>query len=75
MLVSGAAMALPALDTRPPLGMGGFGAAGGAMIVQITVNPSPGMDEQALARAVAAELQRIEAQRAARVRSRFADMD
>lgn len=75
MLVSGASMALPALDTRPPLGMGGFGAAGGAMIVQITVNPSPGMDEQALARAVAAELQRIEAQRAARVRSRFADMD
>lgn len=76
MLVSGAAMAMPALDTRPPLGMGGGMMGGGApMIVQITINPSPGMDEQALARHVAAELEKIEARRAARGRSRLADRD
>ncbi|MEW6166049.1 MAG: phage tail tape measure protein [Pseudomonadota bacterium] len=73
--LSGAAMAMPTLDTRPPLGLGGGMMAGGPMIVQITINPSPGMDEQALARAVAAELQRVEAQRAARGRSRLADRD
>lgn len=72
VLVSGAAAALP-LDARAPVGMGG--AAGGPMIVQISVYPSPGMDEQALARAVAAELQRVEAQRAARGRGRLADRE
>jgi TP901 family phage tail tape measure protein len=74
--LSGAALAMPTLDTRPPLAMGGAGGmAGGPMIVQITINPSPGMNEQALAKAVAAELQKIEAQRAARGRSRLTDRD
>lgn len=75
MLIGGSALAMPALDTRGPLAMGGSAGGGSSMVVQITINPSPGMDEQALARAVAAELQRIESQRAARNRSRLSDRD
>ena len=49
------------LDTRPPISA----ASGGGLVmgdINITVNPAPGMDEQALARYVAAEVQRALAQ-------------
>ncbi|WP_251978573.1 phage tail tape measure protein [Salinicola avicenniae] len=66
------------LDTRPPI------AAPGGTTVQITigdinVNAAPGMDERALARYVAAEVQRAlaaaERESAARTRRNFYDND
>jgi TP901 family phage tail tape measure protein len=41
--------------------------------IQITINPTPGMDPQAIARAVAAELDKRERQQAARSRSSLHD--
>ncbi|MDL4863411.1 phage tail tape measure protein, partial [Halomonas elongata] len=68
-----------AIDNRPPLqaqGGGGITIQGG---INIEVNASPGMDEQALARYVRSEVQRAldEAQRdvAAQRRSSFYDID
>jgi hypothetical protein len=45
----------------------------GQTINYITINAAPGMDEQALARAVAAELDRRDRAKAARSRSRLSD--
>lgn len=50
-------------------------APGGNTTNQITINPAPGMDEKAVGRAVAAELDRRERQKAARVRSQLSDID
>ncbi|MDV6319581.1 phage tail tape measure protein [Chromohalobacter sp. HP20-39] len=68
----------PAIDTRPPL----QAQDGGSVTItmgDINVHPSPGMDEQALARYVRAEVERAlkEASRdaAARRRSSFHDID
>ena len=68
------------IDTRPPLSAT---SAGGGVIIQgginISVQPAPGMDEQALARYVASEVRRAldEASRdaSARQRSAFHDID
>ena len=43
--------------------------------VQIIVNAAPGMDEKALARAVAAEVQRLERAKRSRVLSAMSDID
>lgn len=79
VMIGGAAMAgeLPRIDSRPALSaMGAMASGSGApMIVNITINAAPGMNEAALARQVAAELQRIEAGRAARGRSRLRDSE
>jgi len=79
VLIGGSAMAgeLPRIDTRAALStMGAMASGGGApMIVNITINAAPGMNETAIARQVAAELQRIEASRAARGRSRLRDAE
>lgn len=78
VMIGGAAMAgeLPRIDTRAALSTAAATMGGGApMIVNITINAAPGMSETALARQVAAELQRIEASRAARGRSRLRDAE
>lgn len=79
VMIGGAAMAgeLPRIDSRPALSaMSAMASGSGApMIVNITINAAPGMNEAALARQVAAELQRIEAGRAARGRSRLRDSE
>ncbi len=65
------------IDGRPPLtaqAMAGGGAVGGSSY-QITINAAPGMNEQALARAVSAELDRRERAKRSRVLSTFADID
>lgn len=64
-----------AIDNRPPLsGAVGAGAGGaGAPIYNITINAAPGMNEQTLARLVAAELDRRDRELAARRRSRLSD--
>lgn len=78
VMIGGAAMAgdLPRIDTRAALSTAAATMGAGApMIVNITINAAPGMNETALARQVAAELQRIEANRAARGRSRLRDSE
>jgi TP901 family phage tail tape measure protein len=69
LLVAGGASAMPAI------GAPAARAGDSSLVVQITINGAPGMDEQTLARQVAAEIQRIEQQRAARARSRLRDFD
>jgi TP901 family phage tail tape measure protein len=65
------------IDTRPPLSApgGGAGQGGSGNSYSITIHAAPGMDEQALARAVTAELARRDRATAARSRSRLADRD
>src|SRR5450830_864883 len=69
-----AGMPAMAFDTRPALAPGG----GGGVVVQgdtitITIQAAPGMDEQAIARAVEAVLDRREREKAARFRSSLYD--
>ena len=66
------------MDTRPPLAMPAAQAAqpaAGGGTYNITINAAPGMDEKALARAVAAEVQRIERAKRSRVLSAMSDID
>jgi hypothetical protein len=71
------ATAMPALsfDTRPPIAPR---AAGTGMVIQgdtiqITVQTLPGMDEQAIARAVMLAMEERDRQKAARMRSSLSD--
>ncbi|WP_338616478.1 phage tail protein [Pigmentiphaga sp. CHJ604] len=77
--IGGSIVAAPALafDSRPPLASGGQAVAApiGGNHYEIHVNGTPGMNEQALARAVAAELDRREAAARARTRSTLTDYD
>ena len=66
------------MDTRPPLAMPAAQAAqpaAGGGTYNITINAAPGMDEKALARAVAAEVQRLERAKRSRVLSAMSDID
>ena len=66
------------MDTRPPLAMPAAQAAqpaAGGGTYHITINAAPGMDEKALARAVAAELDRRERAQRSRVLSSIGDID
>lgn len=65
------------LDTRPPLGapMAAATAGGGGNTYTITINPAPGMDAQAIARAVSAELDRRERSQQSRRLSSLHDID
>lgn len=76
MMIGGAAMAGPAIDTRPALsGPGSGAAAGGGNTFIFQIHAAPGMNEEALARAVERKIRQIEAQRAARGRSRLSDRE
>ncbi|MDR0182418.1 phage tail tape measure protein [Lysobacter arvi] len=73
LAITAAATPAMALDTRPPLS-GAAGAAPAASVhYEIHIHAAPGMDAQALARAVSAELDRREQAAAARRRSAFVD--
>lgn len=66
------------MDTRAPLSATAPGAgpgAGGATTISITVNAAPGMDPQAVARAVSAELDRRDRAKRSRVNSSLSDID
>lgn len=66
------------MDTRAPLSATAPGAglgAGGATTINITINAAPGMDPQAVARAVSAELDRRERAKRSRVNSLLSDID
>lgn len=75
---------IPTLAGAGPLGgpglpLGGAAAAGAADVggstISITINAAPGQDPQAIARAVAAELDRRERRGQERVRSQLSDID
>ncbi|NMM75549.1 phage tail tape measure protein [Rhodococcus sp. SRB_17] len=74
MAANGAALRL---DTRPPLGASAAAApgSGGGSTYTITINPAPGMDPQAIARAVSAELDRRERSKQSRRLSALHDID
>lgn len=74
VLLSGAAMAGPAIDTRPALTGQGSGS-GGIYIGNITIQAAPGQSAQDIATAVRIELEKIERQRSARGRSRLSDRE
>lgn len=67
-----------AFDTRPPLAARAASPAAaqsGPASIKITINAAPGQDANAIARAVAAELDRRERERGARARSSLFDQD
>ena len=71
----GAGSAL-AIDSRPPLSAAGAPSAASAPAsITINVQAAPGMDEAALAKLVAREVQRITSQQAARGRSALHDRE
>lgn len=75
-VAGGPAAADMPIDTRPPITAAApvqQGASVGS--VNITINPAPGMDEAALARLVAAEVERIGRNNAARQRSSLYDTE
>lgn len=74
MMIGGAAMAGPAIDSRPAIAGQGAGA-GGIYIGSITIQAAPGQSAQDIATAVRAELEKIERQRSARGRSRLGDRE
>jgi hypothetical protein len=73
--ISAAAMPAMAFDTRPPISprTAGAGATYQGDTIQITIQAAPGMDEQAIARAVAQVLEQRDRQKSARRRSSFSD--
>lgn len=79
-MVRQAALGMATATMVPMAAMGvpaaaGPTAGGAGSSYQITVNAAPGMDAQAIARAVAAELDRRERERASRRYSQLADID
>ncbi|WOC77646.1 phage tail tape measure protein [Stutzerimonas frequens] len=67
-----------AFDTRPPLAARAASPAAaqsGPASINITINAAPGQDANAIARAVAAELDRREREKGARARSSLFDQD
>jgi hypothetical protein len=66
-------------DSRTPLSAAALAGAPAPMAAgstyRITIHAAPGMDERALARAVAAELDRRERAQRSRVRSQLSDID
>ncbi|MDD5175763.1 MAG: phage tail tape measure protein [Sterolibacterium sp.] len=79
VLIGGTALAgeLPRIDTRPaiaPAGMAAAGNAGGNTYI-FQIYAAPGMDENALAQVVERKIRSLDAQRAARGRSRLTDSE
>ncbi|HEJ6164808.1 TPA: phage tail tape measure protein [Pseudomonas aeruginosa] len=77
-LTIGATGTALALDTRPPLSPAGATAGAAAAPpapIIIQVNAAPGMNEQQLARLVAAEVAKLDSRRQVNARSRLTDKD
>ena len=72
-----AATDLPAIDNRPPLAARTAAApqAPGSNTYTIHIHAAPGQDANAIARAVAAELDRREREKGARARSSLFDQE
>lgn len=63
------------MDDRAPLGAAPSASYDSHDIYEINIHPTPGMDPQAIGRAVRAELARIDSEKAARLRSRLTDQE
>lgn len=63
------------IDNRPPIGLGAAPVGAAPVTNYITINAAPGMDPQAIARAVAGEIERQQRAQAARGRTRLADLE
>lgn len=71
------AVAMPtlAVDERAPIGAASSSAYDSHDNYEINIHPTAGMDAQAVARAVRAELARIHSEKGARQRSKLSDME
>lgn len=77
-MAAGSMVAMAPVMAGQGMGPGGFGPGGGiggGAAISIVINAAPGMDPQAVARAVAAELDRRERDKASGRRSSMADQD
>lgn len=76
---TGSAAAGISIDSRPPISAasrtGGAQMAAPAAPIVINIHPPAGADEQLIARLVAERIERLEAQKSARSRSRLTDKD
>ncbi|WDM87560.1 phage tail tape measure protein [Pseudomonas asiatica] len=63
------------LDTRPPVTAAAPSVTDSHDVISINIHPAPGMNPQAIARAVAAELDRRDREKSARQRSRLSDQE
>nr|WP_258394850.1 phage tail tape measure protein [Pseudomonas fluorescens] len=70
-----ASMPALAIDDRPPISSMTAPAYDSHDNYEINIHPTPGMDAHAIARAVRAELTRIEREKGARTRSRLSDLE
>ncbi|MFV2945266.1 phage tail tape measure protein [Pseudomonas japonica] len=75
MAASLAVTAAPAIDDRPPIASAPAASYDSHDVVNINIHPAPGMDPQAIARAVSAELDRRDREKSARQRSRLSDSE
>ena len=77
VLALGTLTATPALavDTRPPISPTAASTYDSHDSYEINIHPTPNMDAQAIARAVRAELGRIDNEKSAKRRSQFSDQD
>jgi len=64
-----------AVDMRPPISPTAAPTYGSNDHYEININPTPNMDALAIARAVRAELSRIDNEKSAKRRSKFSDLD
>ena len=64
-----------AVDMRPPISPTAAPTYGSNDHYEINIHPTPNMDAQAIARAVRAELSRIDNEKSAKRRSQFSDLD
>ena len=75
--ISGASMPAMAFDARPPLAASTASATAGMIIqgdtIHISIQAMPGMNEQAIARAIASELDRREREKTSRLRAALHD--
>lgn len=71
------AVATPALaiDERPPISPVTAPSYDSHDHYEINIHPTPGMDAQAIARAVRAELARVDSEKSARKRSKLSDLE
>ncbi|MCE0875956.1 phage tail tape measure protein [Pseudomonas monteilii] len=63
------------LDSRPPIAGAAPSISDSHDVININIHPAPGMDPQAIARAVSAELDRRNSEKSARQRSRLSDQE
>lgn len=63
------------LDNRSPVAASAPSVSDSHDVININIHPAPGMDAQAIARAVSAELDRRDREKSARQRSRLSDQE